>query len=1122
MLTPATISTDSLFYPVGHRPAVSLTQYLPPSMPADVLLLGCGDIRNILFTCHVNTRNILILSLIIDDEDGLYHPDSDDLLWHICNHMFLDEYSLDVIRNQAKKLYDISASLDTWEQSKYGSRISYCDSTTLLGVRNIWNFYNTVEEAGLKRRFILALRIIQRYRATDFLTGFQSTAPAEGDLITQLDIIHWHYQRFGTYSFDPEVRATYKHFNPTFLAVEDMPTIHHRTSPLFGFHLAGAYVPINPSNEQFADLNEMKDITRRLVEIARAEFFQWSRSYKEAHVSAKLRFFIGDAIAFAHTLQHKHDTKRSTAHWYRHQYSFQPLELNGPEYTSNTAPLQFDVIDTSNLSDHLSSLVLLTATAPLLQCQSSSVLFTEFLVKSHKTYRGGLDSMLGGHVPTLSTILGLFPVEYWANTSGSPISKNSKDKLSSSREGQLFLRTTWKSLPWMSPSRVGFNTEDLTNLLYKVYANLFLGEDKKGRANASGDGCWHSSQLTCHHAGFASFLRLVQTRVISDWNRVLYGLVQRIKREYDKPGTREHVEEFYTFLHMMGLFSCDTTIRKWWNSNRYAALSNDSWRTVCEIFGDLRNIRDMPPIICITVKVPREKLHVPTKMDSIAPVKSVVYCIIQGTEKNPQKNIFGACQLCFGEISAAGKGYDPSFTVSVTEDPSGLNGTSPLIAAFYIPSYLLARPAVEVSLRLRTGRKNEDTLISRLSPRSATSETANSDMVATYITQYAPNQTGFPVATGFTPLRGADTRVDSSLIPRVNLSTGHIVAFTGVLEIKSEISGEAAEKDYYVALRTSSPCELEIRVGNTSPMMLTLPVIFSGFPKLVVDRVCSQIKATVEVADILQQKKRHRRMYPLYLRTGQHMAWNVPYVNLAKCLTIHLDQPDKMDWLRTHLSTAISTRERVGLLIPGLPLTPSDGERCRAFFKETLCFLYALRSAPRNERHFVFGLHIKNKKSGIIILAKDLLLDLSTRSAVLDCAISISTDVEDPGFKGISERGFCTKLVANRGELRHWQQNLPVYVERCRTWAHRDDCEYVRAGKIPLVGESGRPILCACGNGKFDADFHIDSPHWKDLSSRFVRAAITPTFLNPFVDDIFRPGTASGPFLDLEFEDNLL
>jgi len=52
MLTPGYANLWFHHYPIGNTPAVCLTQGLPPESKADILLLGCGDVRNILFTVH--------------------------------------------------------------------------------------------------------------------------------------------------------------------------------------------------------------------------------------------------------------------------------------------------------------------------------------------------------------------------------------------------------------------------------------------------------------------------------------------------------------------------------------------------------------------------------------------------------------------------------------------------------------------------------------------------------------------------------------------------------------------------------------------------------------------------------------------------------------------------------------------------------------------------------------------------------------------------------------------------------------------------------------------------------------------------------------------------------------
>lgn len=52
MLTPSVLTVINPFYAIGNTPAVSFTRDLPQGVDADVLLLGCGDVRNILFTAY--------------------------------------------------------------------------------------------------------------------------------------------------------------------------------------------------------------------------------------------------------------------------------------------------------------------------------------------------------------------------------------------------------------------------------------------------------------------------------------------------------------------------------------------------------------------------------------------------------------------------------------------------------------------------------------------------------------------------------------------------------------------------------------------------------------------------------------------------------------------------------------------------------------------------------------------------------------------------------------------------------------------------------------------------------------------------------------------------------------
>ena len=56
MLRNTVVESVRFFYPLGNTPPVCLTQDLPFEQDADILLLGCGDVRSILFTTYVDSN----------------------------------------------------------------------------------------------------------------------------------------------------------------------------------------------------------------------------------------------------------------------------------------------------------------------------------------------------------------------------------------------------------------------------------------------------------------------------------------------------------------------------------------------------------------------------------------------------------------------------------------------------------------------------------------------------------------------------------------------------------------------------------------------------------------------------------------------------------------------------------------------------------------------------------------------------------------------------------------------------------------------------------------------------------------------------------------------------------
>ncbi|RYP66621.1 hypothetical protein DL771_007690 [Monosporascus sp. 5C6A] len=1091
MLTPAVINIISYFYPVGNTPAVSLTQALPPRAVADILLLGCGDVRNILFTSHLDgrimditccdiqkaiiARNILLFSLIID-KDGQIN----DSIWCIYYHMYLDKEALDTLRLQAKKLYEFSGTMEIWQQSPYGRHLAFCDFATLAEVRDMWRFYN-VERNGtnardFKRRFESVLQKAKEWRdeTATYHTALRSAMPAQMNALRDVDELHKHYWKYGSTELNAKVRAGEKHANPMFLTLEDESTIHYGTDPLLGFHLAPAYTPLHADDPWFKKLKGLSQL-ERVVAVARMEFREWALSYKKNLSNIAVRFCVADAITFGHTLQHKRMTGSNTANWYRDKYHLQPLTLDGPDYASERAPLTFDVIDTSNLCDHLGSLTLLTATSPLLRNQLSSVLYAEVIVRRHKTHQDILDNMLCGDVPTLSTLLGLFPVEYWTNTSslslgdegmfGLAMSDRRLEGQGDSAPLQMFLRTCWKRpMCTEGPSgrplgltKIHFVPREPAHVLYKVYTYMFRDEDYAWKfANMSLQAYRNSGLVWYHRASFASFLRLVKTRVTCDWQTTMDVLIGLIENRPGAPMGMNYMQELFTYLHMLDVFSVDT-LRKWHNRNDADLAFGSIFSAIVprvvpvdEKWGDLRDWKSIPPRgLCQSQGSPEQTLN-PHQYEA------------QGVE-------YADCSF-------------DSFEVYVAEDPLEWKGKSPLVVSFYVTTFfLLLNPRKAIAAFGIHGTPVSTTsFMPKLGPSLTLYETTLDNSSNVYITHYAPNQNAYPIVPGFPKAdlvssNGHNGGADTSLIAGVDQETGRIAALTARLDLISDGYKSSLRDRCRVEHFTLSPCHFSIGLGQKQrPLTLFFPVFaVEGTRKTRIARKSSYVEDIIQVATSSEWMKKK----------------------------------PKLKWLIPHVSMAMSARERS--LREDERLPRSAGEQIRLDFKESLFSIFIQYAGLQGTMDQIFGLN--NPENGgvhILIFVSNLRVDLASRTVVLDCAVlPLHKELMpklDRFLGALTSRRFI-QIKVNDAEMQLWKHVLPAYVERCRSWEHGADCEYARAGAVPLTIEDEKQFLCTCGNGRFPPRFVENVTHWNSVSQYAVRAAISPAFWAPFVDDIYRP-----------------
>ena len=540
------------FYPVGNTSAVCLTRDIPPDLDANILLLPCGDPRNVLYTVfceessrstfhfvqhmrpivvdvdlpsqlagpwvslvpistrgssvstsyvsrdprfHASTaRNTLLLTMIMD---RIAAP----TMWNIFFHMYLDLDSRATLVSQSRKLAAYS-SVDSWRSSPYGTVIKMGTDHTFAEMRRHWELYaEFYHPSKLTRLRTLRAKMDSKLKkAAQGSPGFNITSSrSAGPLFGRFQsirLIGEQFQRYwetGTTPTNRPALAPATHPNSTFFysrAGEGFD-IHYGTDPMIPFH----HAPLFGNTKRTLSVGD-------LVESAKSQFKDWCSSFQNVATSRTasgptrgaliVRFILGEALAVARALRDFPEHVDVQAHPFATPtvtpWTTCAMELNREEYTDFGAPSRFDVIDTSNLSDHIGMLNMLLATVPLLAGSPSSVLYTETLLTHSADPSTELESKLFASLSVVATLIDLAPVDA---LSGFTTRCNTHELVSTAVLDANTVRQHHQTLTWRRPSSgdlcvlacgrppppMSFDTPKLAKVLHSVYVQLYKSDD---------------------------------------------------------------------------------------------------------------------------------------------------------------------------------------------------------------------------------------------------------------------------------------------------------------------------------------------------------------------------------------------------------------------------------------------------------------------------------------------------------------------------------------------------------------------------------------------------------------------------------------------------------------------
>lgn len=1055
--------------------------------------------------------------------DGISEEDTHEL-WTLYYHLYVNKASLDVLQRQIKKLVEASGSQETWRASPYGSAVKFCDAATFSDFRSLLTKYTAAIESADDSKGLQAFRSsLNRSsshisKGTSVITGFRSGAPCGIQACADLPEVFRHFWETGT----TDAAAPKPGYpNPLFSSsVSQNVLLHYGTDPTLGFHLAAAYAPLAQTSP--IRIGEKVAGAFKSMTAARAQFSEWSKALREKllNKSITLRFITADALAFGHTLQHCAATGELSAHWYRRQMEMKKLELDLVEYgPKGNAPRSFNAIDTSNLADHVGALNLLVAAGPLLRAVPSSTLFTELLIRREASTKDILDKILCGHAPTMSLLLGLGPVEYLTNATASSSADemllNTVFTYQKDMEGEATqLRTTmsWKTIDQFSGlgrggGRVAVEPLQVAEIFLSVYQKMFHYEDAialVGAFNQHGRRAMNNSAYPHFHRGsLVAILKLVKSRVITNWDAAARALFDKIANDKTLMLGSNYIQELGLHMHMAGLLTADWLVQ---------GLAGDP------TIGGFSAWKPIPELVAVTLVVPREALgKLFASGSSASPTLEIS---MRSSMAGPVQfqNLFADLQLGFGILRTKGSRTGGDFTIAVDADSMGWEGKSPVVASFYAPAAaLLVEPKTAfIALHLQQTMQNVALYSKVVGSSLSIYETTLGNEQQVFITKHLPGQAYYPViCDGTLPARERKQGKEmGSLSLSVDDAMGKATAITSHIDITSKEGKTLLAKQLPVEMRQAGYFAIEAVFGKNELVcrfQFPIPVDKTKI-KSRIARKSSYIEVITPLPDPETSSILADFVFPsvLDLSTRVPVTLNIPHLSLDTLPILSVAEPKSIGWLNTLASFTFSAREkRLRKATQSAPdATGGFSASTRLNFKESLFTLFMVASGLQGGQTGLFALdHPQRGGIHALIFVSALRLDGANGSVVADAAVlPFTVDLVTGGavetFLLLLRSLECCSLKVDDGELELWKRALPALAERCRTWSHGEKCEYKRPRAcIPLSVEHGKPVLCSCGQGKLPPAF-TGLPEWETAARFATRVAISPTFAVPFVEEL--------------------
>ena len=766
--------------------------------------------------------------MIADNESS---SDTTDKMWNIFFHFFLDEDSATLLEAQCQKLLHKSTSLDAWNRSEYSSFVRFCNEYTRLELRRHWQLYadagksSSKQKREIKEIIVSGMQKVRRDHETGY-PGCRSAGPYIWESMIALSKVYSHFWTTGTTFVDKETPSLATNVNPTFvysLAGTNF-SVHFGITPIAPFHLTPAFLRPEPDSITPSDL----------VDCAKSQFRGWVTSFRTSLRKQPgrivIRLFCGEALRFCHALAEYRATGTVAKDQTIAPWNTNPLVFDGPDYIpgNTSAPLTFNVIETSNLVDHIGLLNVLIAATPLLSESYSAILFTETFIRVGNDQSKSFNRQLCADLPTMSLLFDLLPTNYPSNfSSRSNATDTILHKASAIPTSQCQERPAWRR-PTTSDAfastlnaptfpKVAFEPLDLAKLLLRVYFCMFSNDDEIS-VSTSVTSITELPVVCYIRETFVALVATIKRRVIVDWKTTLdmfIALLEKTKSPFMLMGLHYH-QELCAQLYLAGIYTVYAMTKEVAKQGRFTGWSQ------------------VPPTASVTLVVPRESIQ--DLLDMGLPTPIIVQASLQGQSAHSS---FSSIKVGFGRVRNSGTDSDPQ--IAFDADSTDWAGSSPLVVSFSLPSWALLVEAPEdliIALSLRLSPQTIH-LIPKFGMSLHVYKARLMDTSAVFVVPEEPHGVCHRLYNMPTPVGGSDGCKISAAMDTEGECISMLTARSDILDdpAKAILSSGAPVTSHQV-----SPCTIEISIGSAKRRLVYPSPVVGAVSKLRIARKSGYIE----------------------------------------------------------------------------------------------------------------------------------------------------------------------------------------------------------------------------------------------------------------------------------------